>query len=167
MALPSSLAGISTADLDGSSGKQTLFLKSRSISDTDCQDLAPLLSRNKALRQLYIGYNSFGDDGTKLLCDAFAAVEGGQLELLGLRHCNLGDGAAEALAALLKTNGTIVEIGIDENRISDAGAEALAGALGSNSTLRHLYVGENLMTDSGKKKLTDAKPSHLSIHFTR
>merc|ERR1740129_1796303 len=145
-ALPASLRGVTASNL---TGDNCLMLKSRSISDADCAVMAPHLKENKALRQLYIGYNSFGDEGAQHLCEG-----GGQLDLLGLRHCQLGDGAAAAVAELLRKSKTLTEVGIDENQISDAGAEAL----GECASLRRLYVGENQITDVGRQKLMASKP---------
>lgn len=55
---------------------QVLFLKSRQITDLDCAAIAPCLKQNASLRQLFIGYNEFGDEGARHLCEALAAVEG-------------------------------------------------------------------------------------------
>lgn len=109
-ALPRSLQGCRIEDLDGSSGAETLFLKSRDISDEDCEVLAGMLAKNSSARQLFLGYNSFGDAGTKSLCGALAANTSCRLELLGLRHCRLRDGAAEALAELLKVSTTLTDV---------------------------------------------------------
>ena len=54
---------------------QVLFLKSRQITDLDSA-IAPCLKQNASLRQLFIGYNEFGDEGARHLCEALAAVEG-------------------------------------------------------------------------------------------
>ena len=54
--------------------RDVLFLKSRHISDEDCASLASHLQKNKAL--LYMGYNDFGDDGAKKLCEALSSIEG-------------------------------------------------------------------------------------------
>eukprot|EP00434_Breviolum_minutum_P045953 symbB.v1.2.041321.t2/scaffold8053.1/size7985/2 len=99
---------------------QVLFLKSRQITDLDSA-IAPCLKQNASLRQLFIGYNEFGDEGARHLCEALAAVEGGVLELVGFRHCKLGDGAAQAVADFIKSSKTIAEVGVDENNISDSG----------------------------------------------
>lgn len=151
---------------------QVLFLKSRQITDLDCAAIAPCLKQNASLRQLFIGYNEFGDEGARHLCEALAAVEGvtwklskkhfgsfvvhkqldrcmrfrraesgrcklwvqklkccscyagchvnmsmhvtarlpgGVLELVGFRHCKLGNGAAQAVADFIKSSKTIVD----------------------------------------------------------
>ena len=43
------------------------------------------------------GYNDFGDAGTKAMCEALAANPECRIQLLGLRHCRLGDGAADSV----------------------------------------------------------------------
>ena len=65
--------GVSAHDLRNS---RVLFLKSRQITDSDCAAISPLLKQNKALNQLFIGYNDFGDEGARHLCEALAAIEG-------------------------------------------------------------------------------------------
>lgn len=72
LAVPPHL-GINAHELQTS---RVLFLKSRSITDSDCAAIAPFLKQNTALTQLFIGYNDFGDDGTRHLCEALAAIEG-------------------------------------------------------------------------------------------
>lgn len=156
--------GVSAHDLRNS---RVLFLKSRQITDSDCAAISPLLKQNKALNQLFIGYNDFGDEGARHLCEALAAIEGGALELVGFRHCRLGDGAAQAVAELIKSSKTIVEVGVDENDISDSGAETLAAALPQSTSLQHLYIGKNKITKSGEGALQSAAPSPMKVYFNR
>ena len=80
--LPACFAGLAPQDLQSSA---VLFLKSRGITDSDCAAIAPYLSQNTALRQLYIGYNDFGDDGAKHLCQALSSIQGGQLRAIPRR----------------------------------------------------------------------------------
>lgn len=162
--LPSSLNGVSRTEL---TKQQTLFLKNRQITDSDCEAIAHYLQKNGSLRQLYIGYNTFGDDGTRHLCKALAQAPNSQLELLGLRHCSLGDVAAQAVSELITTSKTLIEVGVDENQIGDAGAQAIAEAIANNKTLAHLYIGMNSLTEDGKAKLLGSAPPQLQIHFSR
>mmetsp|Transcript_89001 Transcript_89001/g.287820 ORF Transcript_89001/g.287820 Transcript_89001/m.287820 type:complete len:173 (-) Transcript_89001:83-601(-) len=167
--LPPRLADVAVRELvEG----RTLFLKSRGLDDADVVALAPHLAQNGALRELYLGFNSFGDEGAKALCEALgtaAEAAGQRLTLLGLRHCRLGDGAAEAVAELLRRAPSLDDVGVDENSIGDAGAEALAAALPESKTLRELYVGDNAMTEEGQAKLKAAAASRpgLTVHFRR
>eukprot|EP00438_Fugacium_kawagutii_P024902 Skav236050 [mRNA] locus=scaffold2566:23736:24770:+ [translate_table: standard] len=92
-------------------------------------------------------------------------LKSGSLELVGLRHCRLGDGAAQAVAEFIKSSKTIVEIGVDENGISDSGAEILAKALPQSTSLRRLYVGNNQMTQSGEGALQAAASG--KVYFRR
>ena len=73
--LPDCFAGLTPQELQTAS---TLFLKGRGIKDSDCEAIVPYLSQNTALRQLYIGYNDFGDDGAKHLCQALSSIQGGK-----------------------------------------------------------------------------------------
>jgi len=167
MSLSSRLAGVTEKQLVESS---TLFLKSRQLNDEDCAAIAPHLAKNRSLRELYIGYNAFGDEGARTLCEALAqaSVDAGQrLTLVGLRRCRLGDGAAEAVAELLRKSPSLVEVGVDENEIGDSGAAALAAALPEAAALEHLYVGENAVTAEGRAKLDAAAPARVSVHWSR
>lgn len=65
--------GASVEDLQNSS---TLFLKSRQVTDADCAAIAPYLKKNTNLRQLFIGYNDFSDEGARHLCEALSGIEG-------------------------------------------------------------------------------------------
>eukprot|EP00928_Gymnodinium_smaydae_P046139 TRINITY_DN30738_c0_g1_i1.p1 TRINITY_DN30738_c0_g1~~TRINITY_DN30738_c0_g1_i1.p1 ORF type:complete len:189 (-),score=54.46 TRINITY_DN30738_c0_g1_i1:158-679(-) len=166
--LPASLRGVSAGELETA---EVLFLKDRGLNDDDCAAIAPYLSRNKALRQLYIGYNAFGDAGARHLCVALAAAAaaGSRLELLGLRHCRLGDAAAGSVAELLPACPALAEVGLDENEISDAGFDALASALAAGSTLglRRLYLGQNRASEEARGRLQRSAPPGLALHFSR
>ena len=73
--LPDCFAGLTPQELQTAS---TLFLKGRGIKDSDCEAIVPYLSQNTSLRQLYIGYNDFGDGGAKHLCQALSSIQGGK-----------------------------------------------------------------------------------------
>mmetsp|Transcript_96949 Transcript_96949/g.269838 ORF Transcript_96949/g.269838 Transcript_96949/m.269838 type:complete len:167 (-) Transcript_96949:394-894(-) len=166
MSLSSRLAGVTEKQLAESS---TLFLKSRQLNDEDCAAIAPHLAKNRSLREIYIGFNAFGDEGARHLCEALAQAAsdvGQQLSLLGLRRCRLGDGAAEAVAELLRKSPSLVEVGVDENEIGDAGAAALAAALPEAPALRQLYVAQNAITAEGRAKL-DAAAGKASVFWSR
>ena len=70
--LPACFAGLSPEELQTS---EVLYLKGRGITDSDCAALAAFLGRNASLRQLYIGYNDFGDEGAKHLCQALSNLQ--------------------------------------------------------------------------------------------
>lgn len=169
LSLPLNPAGISSRDL---ADEQVLFLKSHGLVSEDCEALGPHLARSRALEQLYVDFNSIGNAGAKLICEALGkgatdASVGQRLELLSLRHCELGDSGALAVAKLIRSCNHIIEVSVDENMIGDEGALALAAAAGESSSLEHLYVGDNELTAEGIAKLKAALKLGLQIHFTR
>lgn len=63
---------------------------------------------------------------------------------------------AKVLAAILKENSTIENIGLFNNRIGDEGVAALAKALRVNSTLQSLELITNQICADGAKAMAEA-----------
>ena len=89
---------------------------------------------------------------------AGAGTGGGQnLTSLSLSHCNVRDGGARALAALLSADTVpLVELDLGSCGVCDAGAKALAQAMRATSTHRVLRLGGNRIADAGASALAMA-----------
>jgi hypothetical protein len=54
--------------------------------------------------------------------------------------CQIGASGAAAIAASLKVNSSLQELGLEQNEIGDMGATAIAASLKVNSTLLHFNL---------------------------
>ena len=77
-----------------------------------------------------------GPDGRPLVHEATKGV-------LQLPESGIGDEEVHAIAALLRGNGTILELNLRGNVISDEGARALAACLSGRSALRQVDLRGN------------------------
>ena len=84
------------------------------------------------------------------------AMEGNRtITSLSLRNCSISDvGVSRGLAVMLKSNGTLLELLLDDNRIGTEGAASLGTALIINESL-------NVLSLSGNTTLGDAGVSYL------
>ena len=72
---------------------------------------------------------------------------------LGLRHNEIGDAGAAAIAEALKVNGTLRTLLLADNQIGAAGAAAIAEA--ALKALRTLFLFNNNLNEDSKSKLRD------------
>jgi len=71
------------------------------------------------------------------------------LELLSLRHCNIGRIEARAIGRNLRSSPHLRALNLWSNRVNDRGAMALAEAFEANFSLQHLGLGRNQITHVG------------------
>lgn len=80
---------------------------------------------------------------------AVAVAESKQFALIDFSYNELGAGAAESLAQLLKDDSTIEMLDLSENNLTAEAVEVLCSALNTNSTLRELRLSGNALGTSG------------------
>ena len=73
-----------------------------------------------------------------------------------------GDAGAEALASMLRVNGTIGALDVKYNGVGPRGCAAIADALKTTTSLGSLTLWEAI-GDEGAEALADALRSHASI----
>ncbi|XP_078059742.1 NACHT, LRR and PYD domains-containing protein 3-like isoform X1 [Mustelus asterias] len=163
---------------------QKLDLYGNALTDSCAEDLASVLSTNRSLIDLNLGYNKLGDSGVKLLSVALSNPDC-KIQKLYLRGNDLTDSCAEDLASALSTNRSLIDLDLSVNKLGDSGvkllsvalrnpdckiqklylygndltdscAEDLASALSTNRSLIDLYLGSNNLGDSGVKLLSVA-----------
>uniref|UniRef100_A0A8C3SE76 Uncharacterized protein n=1 Tax=Chelydra serpentina TaxID=8475 RepID=A0A8C3SE76_CHESE len=97
---------------------QRLGLRSCHLTDTDCGDLAAVLSTNQSLIELDLSGNNPGDAGVRLLCEA---LKHPNCKLLYI--CRLKDADCEYLTAVLRTSQSLTELQLGANRLRDSGVQ--------------------------------------------
>ena len=86
----------------------------------------------------------------------FEAVNKYEVKVLFLSGNQLGDAAAKAIAAMLRTNRSLTRLDLNGNNIGDAGAKAIAAMLRTNRSLTILNLKFNKIGDAGKKAVIKA-----------
>jgi len=89
--------------------------------------------------------------------------------VLQLPESGIGDEEVHAIAALLRGNGTILELNLRGNVISDEGARALAACLSGRSALRQVDLRGNSIGKGGIRAIAEAlerseRVRHVYIH---
>jgi hypothetical protein len=87
----------------------------------------------------------------------------GELEVLDLGWCAIGDDGAVKVAAFLKGNGTVEMVGLSFNNIGPHGAKAIADALKCNKRLRILNLTYNQFGDQGADVLINALSHNVCL----
>jgi hypothetical protein len=142
-------------------GLQSLDLGYNSFGDEGTKALADALKFNNALQSLNLEYNSIGAEGTKALADALKVNTG--LQSLDLGYNSVGDEGTKALADALKVNTGLQSLNLEYNSIDDFGAKALADALKVNNALQSLNLGYNSIGDLGAVALADALKENTGL----
>ncbi|MEW5298181.1 MAG: hypothetical protein WDW36_001332 [Sanguina aurantia] len=107
-----------------------LQLGGNKLGDLGAELLAMGLQHNQGLRTLGLARNAIRAGGARKLARALESNQGLRtLDLEGQRLEGLGPAGAEALASMLRTNTTLLELNVRSSGIGNAGATALATAL--------------------------------------
>ena len=97
------------------------------------------------------------------------AVTDGSGGILQLPESNISDEEVHALAALLRNNGSIVELNLRNNNITDDGARALGAVLAGKSALRLVDLRGNKIGPGAIRILAEAleraeRVKHVYVH---
>jgi Ran GTPase-activating protein (RanGAP) involved in mRNA processing and transport len=113
---------------------------------------------NTGLVNLGITHNSIGKVGARSIAAALAST-GASLTRLGMGdNPMIGDDGAEALAAALARNASLLWLSLDGCGVGDAAVASLARGLAQNTTLRFLHVRTLNNADRGTESATLAVP---------
>ena len=120
-------------------------------------------SADPTMRVISLDNKHIGDDECIKLCRAMERNT--TVTSLSLRNCRITDaGASRGLAVMLKANGTLSELRLDDNRIGTEGAASLGTALIINETLAALTLsGNSTLGDAGVSYLIGALEHNVAI----
>jgi len=126
-----------------------LWLEKNKITSVGVSIIANALNNNTSLSWLSLSSNHVLDAGVRVLAKTLA-FKGSTLNTLRLHSTGITDQGAKYLADMLKTNKTLIELGLSGNEIGDRGIQFLADALTyHNNTFKWLHLSKNkLVTDS-------------------
>jgi Ran GTPase-activating protein (RanGAP) involved in mRNA processing and transport len=155
----------------------SLNLPSNWLTCEGAAALAAGLLGNTALKELNLWLNCVGDAGAVALAAALAH-DGCALETLNLGAqlrgaapgVGLGDAAAAALGAALRTNTMLKVLKLERGAVSAAGAAALAAGLHAGGGLRRLSLAHNPLGARGVASLAGpavAALARLDVSYAR
>ncbi|XP_044870335.1 NACHT, LRR and PYD domains-containing protein 3-like [Mauremys mutica] len=107
---------------------QKLVLRNCCISNSDCKQLASVLSTNQNLKELDLRGNNQGDAGVKLLCEGLKHPDC-KLQKLVLSYCMLTAACCQGLSCVLSTNQTLRELDLEINKLGYSGVQQLCEGL--------------------------------------
>jgi Ran GTPase-activating protein (RanGAP) involved in mRNA processing and transport len=120
-----------------------LRLEKNDITGKGATTLASVLFNNTTLMELYLSKNRISDMGVHALVQTLS-ISNSTLKSLDLQSNNITDEGAEYLSEMLKTNKTIILLGLGFNEISDHGVQLLANSLTyHNESLQELFLSSN------------------------
>lgn len=119
----------------------TLILRENNLTHIGAQIIAPTLSTNQTLVELYIVESKIGVDGVKAIAEALANATNTNLKKLSLNSVGFQDEGLRHIATMLKKNKTLSELHLPQNKIGDVGFQDLITVLTENNeTLRVLSL---------------------------
>lgn len=136
-------------------------LTNRGVKASDVMALGPLLRASMILRSLKLGYNNLQDHGANAVAAALESQ--GSLVALDLGFNGIGDTGAAALGRSLVVNQTLQTLYLSGNAIGPAGAKSLAAGLIQNATLQVLHLTGNSLGASGASELSGALSKNKSL----
>ena len=120
------------------------------LSDCDATDLGACalaigLATNTSLNSLWLAAQVIADAGCSEIARHLASNKNSKLTHLDLSSNAIRDKGAKALAEMLRSNRSIVDMALNDNEIGNEGGIALGQVLSekANSTLKVLNVSEN------------------------
>lgn len=135
-----------------------LRLENNDITAKGVTILADTLYGNRSLEELHLSNNSISDMGVHALAQVLS-INNSTLTWLEIHANHITDDGVEYLAEMLKTNTTLILLGLSFNEIGDRGVQYLANSIAHyNKTLQWLYLASN-------KAITDASVDYLRDMF--
>ena len=153
-------------------GIQKLSITDGTIGLTGATALAEALKNDKDILSVDFSGNQIGDEGAKVLANAFLFnhENDGRIRGITLMNNNIGDAGAEALAEVLKGNPYIYKIHLEGNNIGTIGIYAITSALSvqnrypfSRQSGIHVGLDENNFDIDGINDLIEAEKSDNGI----
>lgn len=136
---------------------EVLKMEGLQLEDKEAEGIAVRLSKNPALRELYLANNKIGTCGAGILGLAFVHNN------TPVRKLDLGNNQIDSKAvlgismALMSPESSLEKVNLRNNRIGNSGAEYLSMALAINRSLTFLDIRDNkAIRDVGKEKIRKA-----------
>lgn len=132
---------------------EVIHLSSNYFPETSVELFTELLSVAPQLKWIDIMSNILNSNWINGMR---TAINNSNLQILSVQNGICGDEGAQAWAALLMENHTLLDLHLSYSNISDAGAIALANALKVNNTLLYLRLDTNEIGHAGAEAILQA-----------
>lgn len=120
-----------------------LYLQNNNITSSSASIIAQALKNNTLLDTLNLYQNHVSDMGAKSLADKIS-LNYSNLRSLDLGANGITDIGVQYIADMLKTNQTLIFLGLSFNEIGDQGVQMLANVLARQNThLQEFYIDGN------------------------
>ena len=171
--------------LSHNSTVEELLIETNLFTGEAVKILAGNVRQNTTLKRLSLAYNNLGDVGVKAITAALTpdtSLMGmatrnnnndhsdrkdgrrwSALEYLFLQSTECGEQGALAVAEMLRSNNTLLQLAIDFNPLGCKGVTYIAKALKSNRTLNHLDLKRTDCSDKGAVALADMLHSNETL----
>ncbi|XP_078504491.1 NACHT, LRR and PYD domains-containing protein 3-like [Lissotriton helveticus] len=137
---------------------QKICLRGCWITAASCAALATALRSNSSLLELDLGHNKLGDAGVSLICDALKHPDT-RLQKISLQLCEITGASSAALATALRSNRSLLELGLSRNVLGDAGLLLICDALKEpDSRLQKIKLSKSSISSSVIDELKGARP---------
>ncbi len=135
-------------------------LENNDITAKGVTILADTLYGNTTLEELHLSNNFISDMGAHALAQVLS-INNSKLTWLEIPANHITDDGAQYLAEMLKTNKTLIFLGLSFNQITDRGVQYLTNAIANhNKTLQWLHLASN-------KGITDVSVEYIKDMFKR
>ncbi|XP_074161085.1 NACHT, LRR and PYD domains-containing protein 3-like isoform X2 [Sminthopsis crassicaudata] len=139
---------------------QNLKLQGCCFSEACCWDLSLALKSNQTLTHLNLGGNNLGNDGVKLLCEAFRDPSCRLQEIKLWQSC-LTTAGFTYLFAVLKSNHNLTHLNIAGNTLGDDEIKLLCEALKHpNCNLQKLTLSRWQLSEEAQQMLDNLREKH-------
>ncbi|KAM4708080.1 NACHT, LRR and PYD domains-containing protein 3-like [Discoglossus pictus] len=107
---------------------QELRLEGCRLTSSCCEELQDVITTNRSLIKLDLGWNNLGDSGVKRLCDGLRHPNCA-LQKMGLGGCHLTSSCWEHLQDVITTNRSLIRLDLSCNELGDSGVKRLCDGL--------------------------------------
>ncbi|XP_072440877.1 NACHT, LRR and PYD domains-containing protein 3-like isoform X1 [Chiloscyllium punctatum] len=142
---------------------EALGLADNDLTASSIENLSSVLSTNRSLKDLYLGYNKLGSSGVKHLSVALKNLDC-EIQKLSLNDNELTDCCVEDLTSALKTNRSLTALNLNNNKLGDSGVVLLSESLRKpDCKIQELRLDNNALTDLSIEALSSALSTSQSL----
>lgn len=149
--------------MKSSSRVRLLDISQNDIGSENFPILLPIFESNGYIEDLNLADTNIDGTCTELLCKILKK-QNKAIKQIKFRNSNLGDIGAKALADLICTNMTLVDLEIYNCDIDEKGGHAIGNALTTNFCLNTLNIGGNILDNHDVEQIQQSVTFNTQYH---
>ena len=123
------------------------------LNDENLKEFTSILENNETVTSIDLGLNKLSSDGVKTIIEMLKTTN---VKKINFHNSQIQGEYAQVIAEALKSNTTLICIGLTRNAIDDDGVIAIAEALKPNKTLKILDLSHNYaIGDKGAEAIAE------------